>query len=42
MATHEHVLIETRQFAREAAESGDDGTSDLLVSEVIRLDETQV
>jgi starvation-inducible DNA-binding protein len=41
LEAHEHILIETRRFAREAAERGDEGTSDLLVSEVIRLNETQ-
>ncbi len=39
---HEVVLKETRTMARQAAEAGDDGTSDLLVSEVIRTNELQV
>jgi starvation-inducible DNA-binding protein len=39
---HEHVLRETRRFAREADERGDDGTNDLLVSDVIRTNELQV
>ncbi|MCE9592173.1 MAG: DNA starvation/stationary phase protection protein [Planctomycetes bacterium] len=39
---HEIILEETRAMAREAARHGDDGTNDLLVSNVIRLHETQV
>src|SRR5205809_2613296 len=39
---HEIVLEEARSMARLAAESGDDGTNDLLVSDVIRRNELQV
>ena len=39
---HEIVLKEARIMARRAAEAGDDGTNDLLVSEVIRTNELQV
>ncbi len=39
---HEIVLKETRTMARQAAASGDDGTNDLLVSDVIRTNEKQV
>src|SRR5713226_2503887 len=39
---HEVVLEEARTMARQAAESGDDGTNDLLVSDVIRGNEKQV
>jgi starvation-inducible DNA-binding protein len=39
---HEIVLIEARAMARRSAESGDDGTNDLLVSDVIRSNELQV
>ena len=39
---HEVVLEEARAMARKAAEAGDDGTNDLLVSEVIRTNELQV
>ena len=39
---HEAVLLETRAMARQAAEWGDDGTNDLLVSSVIRTNELQV
>jgi len=38
---HEFVLAEARPLAREAAERGDDGTNDLLVSQVIRTHELQ-
>ena len=39
---HEIVLKEARTMARQAVESGDDGTNDLLVSDVIRSNELQV
>lgn len=39
---HEIVLKEARAMARRAAEGGDDGTNDLLVSNVIRTNELQV
>ena len=39
---HEIVLKEARTMARRAAVAGDDGTNDLLVSDVIRTNETQV
>ena len=39
---HEIVLKEARTMARLAAERGDDGTNDLLVSDVIRRNELQV
>ena len=39
---HEIVLKEARTMARQAAQEGDDGTNDLLVSEVIRTNELQV
>ncbi len=39
---HEVVLLEARTMARQAAEAGDDGTNDLLVSDVIRTNELQV
>jgi len=39
---HEIVLEESRSMARQAAEAGDDGTNDLLVSDVIRANEKQV
>ena len=39
---HEIVLEEARAMARKAAEDGDDGTNDLLVSNVIHTNEMQV
>ena len=39
---HEVVLKEIRTMARQAEENGDDGTNDLLVSSVIRINELQV
>jgi starvation-inducible DNA-binding protein len=39
---HEIVLKEARAMARQAADAGDDGTNDLLVSQVIRTNEQQV
>jgi starvation-inducible DNA-binding protein len=39
---HEIVLKEARAMARIATEQGDDGTNDLLVSNVIRTNELQV
>jgi starvation-inducible DNA-binding protein len=38
---HERVLYSVRAAARRAAELGDDGTNDLLVSDVIRTNEKQ-
>jgi starvation-inducible DNA-binding protein len=38
---HEIVLKEARAMARRAADAGDDGTNDLLVSDVIRRNELQ-
>ena len=38
---HEFILGEARPLAREAAEHGDDGTNDIIVSEVIRTNELQ-
>jgi starvation-inducible DNA-binding protein len=39
---HEQILIESRRAAREASENGDDGTNDLIVSDVIRANEMHV
>jgi starvation-inducible DNA-binding protein len=39
---HEIILLEARTMARQAAEAGDEGTNDLLVSDVIRTNELQV
>jgi starvation-inducible DNA-binding protein len=42
LEAHEILLQEARTMARQAAEAGDDGTNDLLVSDVIRTNELQV
>jgi starvation-inducible DNA-binding protein len=39
---HEIIIKEARTMARRAADSGDDGTNDLVVSDVIRRNELQV
>src|SRR5262245_65594643 len=39
---HEVMLFEARTMARQAAEIGDDGTNDLIVSDIIRTNELQV
>lgn len=38
---HEIVLEEARPLAREAADRGDDGTNDLIVSQAVRTNELQ-
>ena len=42
LEAHEQILKQAREFAKAADESGDDGTNDLLVSDVIRTNELQV
>ena len=42
LEAHEIILKEAREFAKKAAESGDDGTNDLIVSDVVRVNELQV
>jgi starvation-inducible DNA-binding protein len=42
LEAHELILKEAHEFAKTAADSGDDGSNDLLVSEVIRTNEAQV
>src|SRR5262252_93688 len=39
---HEVVLEEARAMAKRASDAGDDGTNDLIVSDVIRTNELQV
>jgi starvation-inducible DNA-binding protein len=41
LEAHEIVLQEARAFAKDASEYGDDGTNDLLVSDVVRTNEQQ-
>jgi starvation-inducible DNA-binding protein len=42
LQAHELIIDETRQAAHTAAAGGDDGTNDMLVSDVLRLNEFQV
>jgi starvation-inducible DNA-binding protein len=42
LEAHEIVLQESRVFAKEAGDADDQGTNDLLVSDVIRTGEAQV
>lgn len=42
LEAHEQILIQARAGARKAADRGDEGTNDLLVSDVIRTNEMQV
>ena len=42
LEAHELILKEVHEFAKEADESGDDGTNDLLVSQVLRTNELQI
>src|SRR5271165_2299208 len=42
LTAHEIILQGAHAAAKKAAESGDDGTNDLLVSSVIRTNDTQV
>jgi starvation-inducible DNA-binding protein len=38
---HRIILEEAREFAKQASEAGDEGTNDLLVSDVVRTNEEQ-
>jgi starvation-inducible DNA-binding protein len=42
LEAHEMIIAETRKLADAADENGDQGTNDLLVSEVLRTNEFQV
>jgi starvation-inducible DNA-binding protein len=42
LRAHEGILEEARSMARQASAHGDEGTNDLLVSDVIRTNELQV
>ncbi|HEX5430782.1 MAG TPA: DNA starvation/stationary phase protection protein [Bryobacteraceae bacterium] len=42
LRAHEIILREAREAARTAGDNADDGTNDLLISEVIRTNEMQV
>ena len=39
---HENIISHVRMLARRASELGDDGTNDLLISDVLRTNEMQV
>ena len=42
LEAHEFILKEARTMAKKASDAGDDGTNDLLVSDIIRTNELQV
>jgi starvation-inducible DNA-binding protein len=42
LEAHELILKEARTMAKQASDAGDDGTNDLVVSDVIRTNELQV
>jgi starvation-inducible DNA-binding protein len=42
LAAHELILKEGRSYAKKADEAGDDGTNDLLISNIVRTNEQQV
>jgi starvation-inducible DNA-binding protein len=42
LEAHEHILNDARKLARKAGELEDDGTNDLIASEVVRTNELQV
>jgi starvation-inducible DNA-binding protein len=42
LEAHEMILVDAHEAAAQAARSGDDGTNDLIVSDVIRTGEMQV
>lgn len=42
LEAHEQIIVSARALAREAADLGDDGTNDLVVSDVVRTNELQV
>jgi starvation-inducible DNA-binding protein len=42
LQAHEQILKEARKLAKTADDKGDDGTNDMLVSDVIRTNELQV
>ena len=42
LEAHELILKEAHEFAKAADEAGDDGTNDLMVSDIIRSNESEV
>jgi starvation-inducible DNA-binding protein len=41
LEAHEHIITESRKFAEEASDAGDECTNDLLISDVVRGNELQ-
>ncbi len=42
LEAHELILTQSREFAAKASERGDEGTNDMLISDVVRTNEMQV
>jgi starvation-inducible DNA-binding protein len=42
LSAHESILLSSRAMAKQASQSGDEGTNDLLISDVVRTNELQV
>lgn len=42
MEAHEIILTQSREMAKKASDAGDEGTNDLLISDVVRTNEVQV
>ena len=42
LEAHEHILLGARTLAKRASEMGDEGTADLVISQVVRTNELQV
>lgn len=42
LKAHEIIIVDTRKAARKCTDKGDDGTNDVLVSDVLRTNEIQV
>ena len=42
LKAHETIIVDTRKAARKCADKGDDGTNDVLISDVLRTNEIQV
>ena len=41
LEAHEHIITESRASAKKASDAGDEGTNDLLISDVVRGNELQ-
>jgi starvation-inducible DNA-binding protein len=41
LEAHEIILDESRKYAKQASEAGDEGSNDLLISDVVRTNELQ-